>query len=74
MKYWIQFVSKHHNIIRLDANKIKIENIGYDKFNRPLDHVITAHDGFYTVNEFYHDTGQPTTSWEEFSIKDYLGY
>ena len=51
MTNWIAFVQKHHDIIKLSDNAIKIPCIGYDIENpkRFVDHVITKHEGRYTV-------------------------
>lgn len=74
MRYWIDFISRHHRIEQLTGDKVKIPCIGFDENHRELDHIITAHEGFYTVDEYYHDTGEHVTTWEEQSIKEYLGY
>ncbi len=76
MTNWIAFVQKHHDIIKLSDNAIKIPCIGYDIENpkRFVDHVITKHEGRYTVEEYYHRESTCLSSWEETSIKEYLGY
>lgn len=76
MANWIAFVQKHHDIIILSDNSIKIPCVGYETENpkRFLDHVITEYKGIYTVNEFYHGESVCIASWEETSIKEYLGY
>ena len=75
MKNWQEFVKKHHsNAEIINENKIKLPCIGWDKNKRYLDHYITACEGYYLVEEYYHDTNEFLTSWEEQSIKMYLGY
>lgn len=74
MRYWIDFVSRHHNIGIISNNQIKIPNIGYDASGKWFDHIITAHEGHYSIEERHHDTGDFVTAWNETSIKEYLGY
>ena len=74
MKNWVDFVCEHHNIIKLSDEQVKIPNIAYDSNGRWFDHVITKHEGHYTIDELDHDTGETVATWNESSIKEYLGY
>jgi hypothetical protein len=74
MRNWIAFVQKHHDIIVLPDNTIYLPLIGYTADGKWVDHHITKEYGFYTVEEYYHDTGEYALGWTETSIKEYLGY
>lgn len=74
MRNWIAFVAQHHNIEVLSENSIKIPNIGYDEDGRTVYHIVTRCGDHYTVSEYYTDTNAHTLTWQENSIKEYLGY
>lgn len=75
MKDWKNFVKQHHDSMEIiNEDKIKLPCIGKDKNGEYLDHYITLFEGFYLIEEYLNKTNQFLVSWEEESIKLYLGY